>query len=183
MTYLPINHKEFQAIKKGDVFYGKILGKYKREKAANDAFYNADADDPKWEVEAVSGAFYCKDNVYKKEDPEVNTNTDVYKIGQILTSNQEVEVEMALSGEKVIIPKGNKIIIGPDKFAHHIRNGMMQPLQETAELSGYDTIGLAEYLYIWLKSHFPIDEMLEEYDSSANKFKQEIEVALDEIGF
>ena len=29
-----------------------------------------------------------------------------YKIGQILTSTEEVEIEKALSGEKVIIPKG-----------------------------------------------------------------------------
>ena len=45
-----------------------------------------------------------------------------YKVGQILTSKEDVEVEMALSGEKVIIPKGNKIIIGADNLAHHIRN-------------------------------------------------------------
>ena len=45
-----------------------------------------------------------------------------YKIGQIITSNEDVEIEKVLSGEKVIIPKGNKIIIGADKFAHHIKN-------------------------------------------------------------
>lgn len=48
-----------------------------------------------------------------------------YKIGQILISNQDVEVEKALSGEKVVIPKGNKIIIGADKLAHHLRTGMI----------------------------------------------------------
>lgn len=46
-----------------------------------------------------------------------------YKIGQILTSTEDVEIEKALSGEKVKIPKGNKIIIGADKFVHHIRIG------------------------------------------------------------
>lgn len=45
-----------------------------------------------------------------------------YKIGQILTSKFDTEVELALSGEKVKIPKGNKIIIGADKFAHHIKD-------------------------------------------------------------
>ena len=62
-----------------------------------------------------------------------------YKIGQILTSNQDVEVEKALSGEKVVIPKGNKIIIGADKLAHHLRTGMIQPLG-TAEVEGYDLL-------------------------------------------
>lgn len=110
-------------------------------------------------------------------------NKKVYKIGQILTSKKDVEVEMALSEEKVLIPKGNKVIIGPDKLAHHIRDGMMQPLQKDVEVSEYDTAGLAEYLCIWLKNHFPLDEMLEDYDSSINEFKQAIEFALNEIGF
>ena len=39
-----------------------------------------------------------------------------YKIGQILTSTEDVEIEKALSGEKVKIPKGNKIIIGADNL-------------------------------------------------------------------
>lgn len=49
-----------------------------------------------------------------------------YKIGQILTSNCEMEVEK-MFGEKVVIPKGNKVIIGADNLAHHLRNGMIQP--------------------------------------------------------
>ena len=60
-----------------------------------------------------------------------------YKIGQIITSNEDVEIEKVLSGEKVIIPKGNKIIIGADKFAHHIKTGMIQPLQNDSEVKGY----------------------------------------------
>lgn len=106
-----------------------------------------------------------------------------YKIGQILTSNVDVEVEKALSGEKVIVPKGNKIIIGADKFAHHIRNGMIQPLQEDSEVKGYDASGIAEYLYICLRNHFEIDDMLENYDDTKERFIEEIEYALEEIGF
>lgn len=106
-----------------------------------------------------------------------------YKIGQILTSKEDVEVEKALSGEKVTIPKGNKIIIGADKLAHHIRNGMMQPLPENSEVKGYDASGIAEYLYIYLRNHFEIDEMLEGYDDTKERFMEEIEYALEEIGF
>ena len=106
-----------------------------------------------------------------------------YKIGQILTSKADVEVEKALSGEKIVIPKGNKIIIGADKFAHHIRNGMIQPLQEGAEVEGYDTNGIAEYLYAKLRCHFEIDEMLESYDCTKTEFINEIEYCLDDIGF
>ena len=105
-----------------------------------------------------------------------------YKIGQILTSNRDVEVEKALSGEKVVIPKGNKIIIGADKFAHHIRDGMIQPLSDNLEVERYDSSGLAEYIYMWLESHLPIAEWMEDYEISKNDIIEEIECALDEIG-
>lgn len=105
-----------------------------------------------------------------------------YKIGQILVSNQDVEVEKALSGEKVVIPKGNKVIIGADNLAHHIHTGMIQPLGD-AEVKGYDAEGLAEYLLIVLKAHFPLADMLEDYDIEEKDLKDEIEYALDDIGF
>ena len=106
-----------------------------------------------------------------------------YKIGQILTSTEDVEVEKALSNEKVIIPKGNKVIIGADKLAHHIKNGMMQPLAEDSEVKGYDARGISEYLYTHLRNRFEIDEMLENYDDTKEKFIEEIEYALSDIGF
>ena len=106
-----------------------------------------------------------------------------YKVGQILTSQEDVEVEKALSGEKVIIPKGDKIIIGADRLAHHIRNGMMQPLPEDSEVKGYDASGIAEYLYTCLRHHFDIDGMLEDSDDTKERFMEEMEYALEEIGF
>lgn len=104
-----------------------------------------------------------------------------YKIGQILTSTEDVEIEKALSGEKVKIPKGNKIIIGADKLAHHIKNGFIQPLTEGATVEGYDTTGIAEYLYTHLRNYYPLDEMLDENDIDRLDFEDEIECALDEI--
>ena len=105
-----------------------------------------------------------------------------YKIGQILTSNKDIVVEKALSGEKVITPKGNKIIIGADKLAHHIRDGMIQPLADGSEVKGYDSSGLAEYIYICMKAHLPITEWMEDYEISKNEIVEEIEDALYEIG-
>ena len=105
-----------------------------------------------------------------------------YKIGQILTSKVDTAVELALSGEKKVIPKGNKVIIGPDKLAHHIHTGMMQPLGD-ATVSGYDCAGLAEYLYLHLRAHFPMDEMLEDYEVTKEQLMEEIEYALDDMGF
>lgn len=107
----------------------------------------------------------------------------IYKIGQILTSKCDVEVEKALSGDKVIVPKGNKIIIGSDNMAHHLRNGMIQPLGENIEVKGYDVEGIAEFIFSWISRFYPIDEMFEDYEVDKKEFVSEIECALDEIGF
>lgn len=104
-----------------------------------------------------------------------------YKIGQILTSTKDVEIEKALSGDKIKIPKGNKVIIGADKLAHHIRNGFIQSLAEGSTVEGYDTTGIAEYLYITLRNHLPLDEMMEDYEVDKQEIIDEIECALDEI--
>ena len=105
-----------------------------------------------------------------------------YKIGQILTSNKDIVVEKALFGDKIAIPKGNKIIIGADKLAHHIRDGMIQPLADSSEVKGYDSSGLAEYIFMCMKAHLPITEWMEDYEISKNEIIEEIEDALDEIG-
>lgn len=106
-----------------------------------------------------------------------------YRIGQILTAGRDITVEKALSGEKETVPKGAQIIIGPDGLAHHLRDGCIQPLAKDAELDGYDTHGIAEYLYRYMRQHFPIDDMLEQYDDTKKRFVEEIECALDDIGF
>ena len=106
-----------------------------------------------------------------------------YKIGQILTSNTDAVIEKALSGEKVTIPKGNKIIIGADKFAHHMKNGFIQPLQEDSSVEGYSAEGIAEWIYLFMRHNFPLDEMLEDYDEDKNSFTECITEALEEIGF
>lgn len=106
-----------------------------------------------------------------------------YKIGQILTLNCDVEVEKAISGEKVIFPKGNKIIIGADNLAHHLRNGMIQLLGENIEVKGYDPKGISEFIFFWISRYYPVDEMFEEYEVDEKEFVSEIEYALDEIGF
>ena len=106
-----------------------------------------------------------------------------YKIGQILTSNCDVEVKKTISGEKVTVPKGTKIIIGADKLAYHLKNGMIQPLGENIEVKGYDTKGLAKFIFSWISRCYPIDEMFEDYEVDEKEFISEIEYALDEIGF
>ena len=81
------------------------------------------------------------------------------------------------------MPAGNKIIIGADKMAHHLTNGMIQPFSKDIEIKGYDAFGLANYLLNNIKNLCPIDEFFEHYGIDENEFAEELEFALDEIGF
>lgn len=104
-----------------------------------------------------------------------------YKIGQILTAKKECELELGISGRKIKIPKGNKIIIGADKLGHHIKTGRLQPLQKEDTVKGYDTKGLAEYLYIVMNNQLPLQEMLDGEEITKEECIEAIEEALDEI--
>lgn len=103
-----------------------------------------------------------------------------YKIGEILVSQKETELETNW-GRKYVIPKGNKVIITAHGLGHHIRNGMKQPLQKDDVVKGYDTEGLAEYLFTCMKRDLPIEEIMEGYDLTEGDIKEVIEEALDEI--
>ena len=106
-----------------------------------------------------------------------------YKIGEILVSTKDTTVQMALSNEMKVIPKGNEVIVGADGLAHHLRTDMIQPFEEGTEIEGYDTNGLTEYLYLYLTQHFPLEEMLNEYDYDPGFFLEVVRAALEKIGF
>jgi hypothetical protein len=106
-----------------------------------------------------------------------------YKIGEILISNREVTVEKCISGEKVVLPKGNKAIIGADHLAHHIKTGAIQTLAKDIEVKGYDREGLAEWIFDYMSTRLPILEIETEFDLTDAVIRQTIDDALEEIGF
>ena len=102
-----------------------------------------------------------------------------YKVGQILEYTKDHYLTGL--GGRVKIPKGRKVIIGADGFAYHT-DGSFQPLGD-AIAKGYDTEGLANYIYAKISVYFPLDEMLEENDIAEEDFVDEIVCALEAIGF
>ena len=74
-------------------------------------------------------------------------------------------------------------ILNYSKILTSLKNSFIQPLQEDSEVSGYDKEGLAEYIYLWLRNHFEIDEMLENYDNTKEDFIDFLVEGLDNIGF
>jgi hypothetical protein len=71
-------------------------------------------------------------------------------------------------------------MIGADKLAHHFGTGIIQPLQDGDEVSGYDTDGIAKAITYHLGAMFPLKEIFEDYDIDDKDFKDEIEFALSE---
>lgn len=103
-----------------------------------------------------------------------------YKIGEILVTKEDVELTSAISEKKTKVRKGTRIMIGADKLAHHFGTGIIQPLQDGDEVSGYDTDGIAKAIIYHLGARFPLEEMFEDYDIDEEEFKDEIEFALSE---
>ena len=106
--------------------------------------------------------------------------TSHYKVGQILEFTEDYYLKGFVE-DRIKIPKGKKVIIGADGFAYHT-DGLFQPLGD-AVVEGYDTEGLANYIYAKMSVYFPIDEMLEENEITEEYFMDELACALEAIGF
>lgn len=106
----------------------------------------------------------------------------MYKYGELLISQADTVVEKALSGDRVVIPKGNKVVVGFDGFAHHIRNGCIQAFREGTEFDGFCNDGIVEIIYLYLLNQLPIREMLDDFDLTEDDVKNVIAEALEEIG-
>lgn len=108
-----------------------------------------------------------------------------FRIGDVFEAIEDYKARLALSDEEETIPKGEKIIVGADKLAHHISSGMISPIGKDSTVEGYNASGIANYICLFLRSHlaFDLDEMLDEYDHTINDLADEIQYALEEIGF
>lgn len=73
-----IRLEDFQKIKKGDRVYCAVGNEIYPQKALSDAFYNADCDEPDWEVETVNG-FYNWDSVYVKKQSQTSVGASMVR--------------------------------------------------------------------------------------------------------
>jgi hypothetical protein len=103
-----------------------------------------------------------------------------YNIGQMLKYKNDTELEGCF-GTKKTFKSGTKMFIGVDRYAYHL-DGTARSLGEEDVVEGYSTEGLAEWIYIWLRNEFPLDEFFDDYDVSKNKFEERIAEALEELG-
>lgn len=104
----------------------------------------------------------------------------VWRMGEILVAQVDI-VQQTATGEKELIKAGSKGIIGVDKLLHHY-NGRISRFGDDVEIKGYCGSGIAQYLYDYLSSKLPLNEMLETYEVTPENFMDEIAFLLDEIG-
>ena len=105
-----------------------------------------------------------------------------YRYGDLLVSRQETKLELAISGKEVTVPAGNKVVVGFDGFAHHLRDGRMQAFEGGTRLHGFSSSGVIEAIMNTLSRELPFEGMLEAYDVTEEEFRSTLEYALDEIG-
>lgn len=103
-----------------------------------------------------------------------------FKQGQVVVANQDIELELA-SGEKEVIKKGSKAVVGFDRYMHHY-NGKIQGFTDDVVIEGVSAGGLTQYLVDYLRARLPLREMLEDYDLSEEVLGQTIFEAFEEIG-
>lgn len=117
-------------------------------------------------------------------EEKITAAKKVYSVGQRLVFTEDAELTKAF-GTKEIVKKGTKVYVGAEErfgcFAHYL-NGNIQKIGDDVEIKGYSVTGIAEWLYEMLSREFPLDEMLEEYDATEERFKECIEDALEELG-
>lgn len=104
-----------------------------------------------------------------------------YKYGELMISKQPSEVETVF-GYKITIPAGNKVVIGFDGLAHHIKTGCIQVLPKNTVIEGFSSVGIVEALYLNLRQRLPIDEMLAAYEKEPKWFTDALYDALETIG-
>lgn len=109
-------------------------------------------------------------------------NTKTFHFGQILVSKHETVLEDCLTGEKKIVPKGNRIVVGFDGFAHHLTDGQIQPFSENIKLEGFSSSGIIEAVHNCLFHSLPFKEMCESYEVDPDDIRKELISALEEIG-
>ena len=78
----------------------------------------------------------------------------------------------------------NKLYIGADSglTATHYLNGDIQIFSEDTKIEGFSVEGISEWIYKLISNRFPLDEMLDGYDETAESFKECVADALEELG-
>lgn len=107
-----------------------------------------------------------------------------YNIGQKITLNKDIELKSPLTGNIKNLKEGTRAwFTASDGNPSLCLEGGKYILldKDCFQPIGYDTEGLASYLYYYLETCFPIQQMLDEYEVSPKDFEEFIAEGLKEL--
>lgn len=168
----------------GDMYEGMFIVGI--ETPEGQATYHYDLD-PYWDlfkVKELDKAPKWDGHTPEEAIRRIATLSDVpaFKYGQLLVSNQETEIERAITGEKVKVPAGNRVVVGFDQLAHHLWDGSIQPFSKHIMIGGYSNTGIVAAIWERICAEFPVSEMLDEFEIQPKDVTDTIKNALEEIG-
>lgn len=103
------------------------------------------------------------------------------KMGDIIMAQDHVEFESE-SGDKLILEKGDKSIIGFDGMIHCLKQRCLIKPDDAMEIEGYSATGLAQFLGAWLDNVFDLEKVLSRTNIEQDDLVKCMEAALVEIG-
>lgn len=114
----------------------------------------------------------------KKEE---KTNKTI-SIGSLLELSNDIESEVASSGEKVKLPKGAWFVLGFDKMFHFIGTGIKVKPTDEFIIEGFDGNGVIATICDCLNSVLSFKDVLEKSNITEERFRHVLYLALAEIG-
>lgn len=104
-----------------------------------------------------------------------------YKIGEQVIFDKDIVLE-SIMGKKTVYKKGTKAIVCSNKWLR-LPDGTFWSdwFGKDNVVNGYATENIAREVANHLRKYFNLDEMLDDYEESVEKFIDEIDIALDDI--
>lgn len=104
------------------------------------------------------------------------------KIGQIMLAQQDNVMVNKTTGQRIVIPKGSEMFVGADCRGHLVGQGVAPKLPSDFRLIGYDSRGIALFLFQTLNEKYPMRNLLEKSGYSVDGFIEDLEKSIQKLG-
>jgi len=107
----------------------------------------------------------------------------IYKIGEEIGFNSDFEIELAFSGDKLLVKQGDKGFLDSKGMIHYTTGqarGKIQKIKEI-EVKDYAHDNISKIIFRRLNNEFNLKEALDDYDVSEKDFIDSIEDILMDI--
>lgn len=103
-------------------------------------------------------------------------------IGSLLELSNDMESEIASSGEKVKFPKGTLFVLGFDKMFHFIGTGIKVKPTDEFIIEGFNGDGVIATICDCLNSVLSFKDVLDKSNIAEERFRHVLYLALAEMG-